>query len=68
LNPSRVIIGSDSPDCLQAGEDINVLALRSVQLLNKSMDNIHQELHKYVSLLYQKANETELPPLQWVNH
>jgi hypothetical protein len=68
LNPARIVIGSDSPEPLNNGEDVGVLASRATQLKEEGFESIREELRTYAMPLFKKAAETELPPLRRINH
>jgi hypothetical protein len=68
LNPARIVIGSEVPEPLINGEGVGVLASRAAQLKEEGLESIRSELREYASPLFQKASETELPPLRRINH
>lgn len=67
LNPSRVVIGSDSSLPVE-GTSVAGVASRAVSLEGDQLEAAREMLRKYVKLLCKTAGETELPPLRAINH
>ena len=67
LNPSRVVIGSDSSLPVE-GTSVAGVTSRAVSLEGDQLEAACEMLRKYVKLLCKTVDETELPPLRAINH
>ena len=67
FNPARILVGSDRALPLD-GVSVTSIASRAVVLENSEINRAHQFLMEYMDPLCKDASETELPPLQVINH
>ena len=67
FNPARVLVGSDMALLLN-GLSVTSVALHAVALEHSEIDRAQRFLLDYTDPLCKDASETELPPLQIINH
>ena len=67
LNPSHVVIGSDSSLPVE-GTSVAGVTLHAVSLEGDQLEAAHEMLMKYAKLLCKTVGETELLPLRAINH
>jgi len=66
FNPARVVIGSDKPLPLKAGNDTKLM-VHTMSLKDKAVDQAHKDLHCYANPLCKEVHETSLPPFRAIN-
>jgi hypothetical protein len=67
INPSCVIVGSDTPVELEGPEVITVHSA-AAELLNEGLEKLRTELRQEAEDLCTDTSKTALPPLRVVNH
>jgi hypothetical protein len=67
FNPARVVIGSDEPLPLKAGDDTKLM-VHTLSPDDQKIGIAREELRQYADPLCKEVSETELPPLRVINH
>jgi hypothetical protein len=67
FNPARVVIGSDEPIPLKAGNDTKLL-VNMLSPEDQSIKDAREELCLYAEPLCKEVSETDLPPFRVINH
>ncbi|KAI0794515.1 hypothetical protein C8Q74DRAFT_1194175, partial [Fomes fomentarius] len=67
LNPTRVIVGSNSPLPVE-GKQVRVLESRAASVFADHLDAARQELRQYAQPICMDASDSPLPPLRAINH
>jgi len=67
MNPSCVVVGSDSPTELE-GPDVMTIGSAAADLLNNRLTELRVELKKDAEDLCTDPSKTTLPPFRAVNH
>jgi hypothetical protein len=67
FNPVRVIIGSDEPIPLKAGNDTKLL-VNALSPEDQSIKDAQEELRLYAEPLCKEVSETDLPLFRVINH
>jgi transposase InsO family protein len=67
INPSCVVVGSDTPVELD-GPDVITISSAAADLMNDKLDGLRNELRRSAEDLCTDTSKTTLPPLRAVNH
>ena len=67
FNPARVVIGSDEPLPLRAGEDTKLLRA-AMSIEDEQVEHARKELQQYAKPLCKEVQGTDLPPFRAINH